>query len=116
MKFNVWANILLWICFIVEILKIGMVFVVKSNGSVFLNMTNSAFVLNLVILAVSVVGYVMLLFLHKKKGFYLIAAASIVTFIFHVIYGTVTVKVFSRTILTALLIYYVIRNQWDELD
>lgn len=116
MKFNVWANILLWIGLIAEILKIVILFAVTSGGAISLNMTNSVFVLNLVILVASVVGYVMLLFLHKKKGFYLIAAASVITFIIHVIYGTVTAKVFSQTILTALLIYYVIRNQWDELD
>lgn len=116
MKFNLWANILLWIGLIAEILKIVMLFVLTSDGGISLNMTNSAFVLNLVILVVSVVGYVMLLFLHKKKGFYLIAAAAVITFIINVIYGTVTAKVFSRTILTVMLIYYVIRNQWDELD
>lgn len=116
MEFNKWAKILLWLGMIAEILKIVLLFVVTSNGGVSLNMTNSVFVFNLGVLVVSVVGYVMLLFLHKKIGFYLIAGSAAIVFVINLLYGTVTLKVFSRTILTVLLIYYVIRNQWDELE
>lgn len=110
MEFNMWAKILLWIGMIAEILKIVLLFMVMSDGA------QVAFAVNLVVLLASVAGYVMLLFLHKKKGFYLIAGSSAIVFVINLLYGTVTLKVFSRTILTVLLIYYVIRNQWDELE
>lgn len=110
MEFNKWAKILLWIGMIAEILKIVLLFMVMSDGA------QVAFAVNLVILLASVAGYVMLLFLHKKIGFYLIAGSAAIVFVINLLYGTVTLKVFSRTILTVLLIYYVIRNQWDELE
>lgn len=112
MEYNIWAKILLWIGMIAEIMKIGFLFMVASDGVV----NNVAFAVNVVVLLASVAGYVMLLFLHKKIGFYLIASASAAVLILNLIYGTVTIKVISRTILTVLLIYYVIRNQWDELE
>lgn len=110
MEFNKWAKILLWIGMIAEILKIVLLCMVMSDGA------QVAFAVNLVILLASVAGYVMLLFLHKKMGFYLIAGSAAIVFVINLLYGTVTLKVFSRTILTVLLIYYVIRNQWDELE
>lgn len=110
MEFNKWAKILLWIGMIAEILKIVLLFMVMSDGA------QVAFAVNLVVLLASVAGYVMLLFLHKKIGFYLIAGSSAIVFVINLLYGTVTLKVFSRTILTVLLIYYVIRNQWNELE
>lgn len=117
MEFNTVAKVFLWIGFISDIVEIILMAVLMVNSMALLSMENVIiFVLCFAVAVASAIGTAALLFAHKKKGFYLMAAASVILFIINIICGTVTLKVFSKTILTILVIYFAIRNQWDELE
>ena len=116
------AKFWLWFVFIVNIIAL-VISVLGLVGSVVLGPAFIAIMLVTVILEVAIiVGVSMLLFKKKKVGFFIICGCQVVNVILSFITGAIVgtaastgVRAIGSAIISVVILYFAIKNYWDQL-
>ena len=116
------AKFWLWFVFIVNIIAL-VISVLGLVGSFVLGPLFIVLMLVTVILEVAIiVGVTTLLFKKKKVGFYIICGCQVCTIILSFILGAMQgnavssgVRTIGSAIISVLILYFAIKNYWDQL-
>ena len=116
------AKFWLWFVFIVNIIAL-VISVLGLFGSFILGPAFVAIMLVTVILEVAIiVGAATLLFKKKKLGFFIICGCQVVNVILSFVLGAMQgnavssgVKTIGSAIISVVILYFAIKNYWDQL-
>ena len=116
------AKFWLWFVFIVNIIAL-VISILGLLGSMILGPAYFVLMLVTVILEVAIiVGAATLLFKKKKVGFYIICGCQVVNIILSFVLGAMQgnavssgVKTIGSAIISVLILYFAIKNYWDQL-
>ena len=116
------AKFWLWFVFIVNIIAL-VISVLGLVGSFVLGPAFIAIMLITVILEVAIiVGVTTLLFKKKKVGFFIICGCQVVNVILSFVLGAMQgnavssgVKTIGSAIISVVILYFAIKNYWDQL-
>ncbi|MBP5472903.1 MAG: hypothetical protein J6Y12_09535 [Lachnospiraceae bacterium] len=116
------AKFWLWFVFIVNIIAL-VISVLGLVGSIVLGPVFIVLMLVTVILEVAIiVGVTTLLFKKKKVGFYIICGCQVCNIILSFILGAMQgnavssgVRTIGSAIISVLILYFAIKNYWDQL-
>ena len=116
------AKFWLWFVFIVNIIAL-VISVLGLFGSFILGRAFVAIMLVTVILEVAIiVGAATLLFKKKKLGFFIICGCQVVNIILSFVLGAMQgnaissgVKTIGSAIISVVILYFAIKNYWDQL-
>ncbi len=116
MELNTGAKVWLWIIFVINIITLVVSIPTILTGITLLGPTYTLLsVISIVVSCVFVAGIAVLLFGHKKVGFYLMVVAAVASLILNIALGTNIVRAIISAVLCPLITYFVIKSQWDEL-
>ena len=116
------AKFWLWFVFIVNIIAL-VISILGLLGSMILGPAYFVLMLVTVILEVAIiVGAATLLFKKKKVGFFIICGCQVVNIILSFVLGAMQgnavssgVKTIGSAIISVLILYFAIKNYWDQL-
>ena len=116
------AKFWLWFVFIVNIIAL-VISILGLLGSMILGPAYFVLMLVTVILEVAIiVGAATLLFKKKKVGFFIICGCQVVNVILSFVLGAMQgnavssgVKTIGSAIISVLILYFAIKNYWDQL-
>ena len=116
------AKFWLWFVFIVNIIAL-VISVLGLFGSMVLGPAYFALMLVTVVLEVAIViGAATILFKKKKVGFYIICGCQVVNIILSFVLGAMQgnaissgVKTIGSAIISVVILYFAIKNYWDQL-
>ena len=116
------AKFWLWFVFIVNIIAL-VISVLGLVGSLILGPLYIALMLVTVVLEVAIiVGITTLLFKKKKVGFFIICGCQVVNVILSFVLGAIQgnavssgVRTIGSAIISVVILYFAIKNYWDQL-
>ena len=116
------AKFWLWFCFIVNIIALVLA-VVSTLGAIILGPAFLALMVVSIILEVAIIiGLSTLLFKKKKVGFFIVCGCQVVNvilgFVLVAMQGNAVgngVKTIGSAIISVVILYFSIKNYWDQL-
>ncbi len=104
----------LWFCFIVNIIVL-VIYLISVVGSLALGGLGLVLILLCIVAEVAIItGLSMLLFKKKKIGFYITCGTAVFNCILNIANGNAVQGIFSAVVST-LILYLAIKNNWDQL-